>query len=99
MVYRTDAQLKPKLVWSPTEIVAYRPVQDDYLQQLYERAGIPETDPQERGRYLADDFLRLTMTDHDLLMHVAGQKGRPEALNCLEKMAIVKGQERNTYNH
>ena len=57
-----------KIVWTEVERNAYKQIHDSNLAKLYSDSGIPQDDPEERARYLAEEVLPLTATDHDLLM-------------------------------
>lgn len=77
-------------MWTQTETDKYMAMQTQYkpLQDLYENAGLPETEPWARARYLAEDVLCLTMTDHEVVMKTAAIKGKPEGLLLLEGMVL-----------
>ncbi len=81
------------MAWTQRDMQSYRPLKDDYLNKLYTDAKIPENDPEGRAKYLAEDVLGLTMTDHGIVMRTTFEKGRPAALNMLERWAII-GRDR-----
>lgn len=62
------------------------------LQRLYEEHGLPNTDPATRARFLAEDVMQFTMTDHDLVMRTAHEKGRAEGLLQIEDILIANHQ-------
>ena len=74
-------------VWTEEEIGNYRQLEDPTLDSIYEKARL-SNNPEDRAKYLAEEVLDLTMTDHDLIMRTAAQEGRPAALNLLERIAI-----------
>jgi hypothetical protein len=77
-------------MWSEDEIAEYRTVMrtNSYLQATYMMAEIPPNNPEERARFLDEDVLKLTMTDHDLIMRISHDKGRVAGLIRLEDMFI-----------
>ncbi|MAG02484.1 hypothetical protein CMI42_04045 [Candidatus Pacearchaeota archaeon] len=78
------------MTWSNAEISDYKQLGDPILYDLYAKAGIPKTKPEERARFLGEDVLGdgLTMTDHDLISRKAAKDGKPAALNLSEEIAI-----------
>ena len=70
------------------EIEAYRPRPYDPLLRLYEQYSLLLTDPEKRARFLAEDVLRLTMTDPDVVMRLTHTKGKVAALHFLEDMVV-----------
>lgn len=80
------------MVWTDDEIAAYKPLDYPPLNFLYQNWEISRYNPEERARFLAEDVLNLGMTDHDLLMRVAAESGKAEALRLLEEM-VVAGHE------
>ncbi|MBU2052713.1 MAG: hypothetical protein KJ721_00550 [Nanoarchaeota archaeon] len=76
------------MVWTQKEIEGYAPRDNAKLKQLYSDKGLFTEDPESIAKFLAEDYLLLTMTDHDLIMRIASKKGRAYALNILEEMAI-----------
>lgn len=76
-------------LWKTEEIAQYKPRDNVQLKKMYENRGIPKTNPEERARFLAEEVLGLTQTDHDSVMRTAKEKGRAEALNYLEDMFII----------
>nr|MBI4156964.1 hypothetical protein [Candidatus Woesearchaeota archaeon] len=75
-------------IWTQEEINQYRQRESPKLNEMYLEAGILASDPEMRAKYLAEEFLGLTMTDHDLIMRTAKQEGKPKVLNLLEQIAI-----------
>lgn len=51
------------------------------------------TNPEGRARYLAEEVLRLGMSDHEVIMAAVQQRGRPETLNMMEDMVIACHKE------
>jgi len=78
------------MAWTQEEIENYRQVDNSQLTLLYANAGVLRKNPEEKARYLAEDFLELIMTDHGFVMKEASEEGRAAALNMLEEMAIHK---------
>ena len=70
--------------WTPEEVSRYKPLDNIFLNGLYETRGIPATNPESRAEFLAC-MIPLTMTDHDMLM----RRGRNAAINDLESFAIT----------
>ncbi len=83
-------------MWSKLERGKYVSQAKDYepLRKLYEAHGLPETDPEARAKFLAEDVLQVTMTDHDLLMRTASYDGRAASLVLLEDMVIANHKEK-----
>ena len=77
------------MVWTQEEVGGYHQVDNLALTSLYSSAGVGEN-PEKRAEYLAEIFLGLTMSDHEMIMRKAGEEGRPAALNLLEDIAISK---------
>ena len=77
------------MVWTQEEVGGYHQVDNLALTSLYSSAGVGEN-PEERAKYLAESFLGLTMSDHEIIMKKAGEEGRPAALKLLEDIAISK---------
>ena len=77
------------MVWTQEEVKNYHQVDNLALASLYSSAGVGEN-PEKRAEYLAENFLGLTMSDHEIIMKKAGEEGRPAALRLLEDMAISK---------
>tara|TARA_Y100000310_G_C20462336_1_gene705975 strand:- start:145 stop:405 length:261 start_codon:yes stop_codon:yes gene_type:complete len=75
--------------WSQEEINEYVQVENEGLSDLYEKAGIPTSDPEARAKHLLENFLDLTMTDEDLVMSKAKIDGKLAALNLLEELAAI----------
>ncbi|HLD15572.1 MAG TPA: hypothetical protein VJB94_03255 [Candidatus Nanoarchaeia archaeon] len=83
------------MIWTKEEIGSYTPIESKKLVELYEGLGINKYDPEKRAEFLAEK-LQLTMTDHDVIMRTAAEKGKPAALNLLEEMVLAepkKGSE------
>ena len=76
------------MVWTENEIRAYQPRENEKLVELYSKNNLSTEYPESIAKFLAEDYLGLTMTDYDLVMRKATNKGRPVALNFLEDMAI-----------
>lgn len=76
------------MLWTNQEIEAYRPRPYDPLLRLYEQRSLPVTDPEARAKFLAEEVLQLTMTDHDVVMRLAQTKGKIIALHSLEDMVV-----------
>ena len=70
--------------WTKEEILRYEPIDYEPLSRLYKERRLHT--PDARAYFLAEIVLELTMTDHDIVLREAHQKGRPEALNALEKL-------------
>lgn len=77
------------MVWTDSEIREYKPRMYERVQEIYEIAGIPTSNPEERAKYLAEEVLQLTMLDHEALMRKAHKEGRAATLNLLEDMAVA----------
>ena len=81
-------------LWTNEEKRQY--VSRDYpqLRDLYESLEfqklIPANDLEARVKHLAETVLKLTMTDQDLIMRTATEKGRATALNFLEDFVIAQ---------
>lgn len=76
----------PEGVWTEEEVRRYVPRTDQRLIGLYEENDLKR--PEERAKFLSENYLGLTMTDHDVVMSKAAKEGRPAALNFIEDMAI-----------
>ena len=76
------------MTWTDEEIITYQQVNSHILDNIYSEACIPEKNTEERAKYLAENILNLTMTDHDIIMKTAHKKGKPETLNLLEEIVI-----------
>ncbi|NQU78973.1 hypothetical protein HQ545_04355 [Candidatus Woesearchaeota archaeon] len=76
------------MVWTQEETEIYGQIPSPKLDRIYGEAGIPESQPEQRAKYLAEHVLNMGMTDHDLIMRTAKKQGRHVALNMLEKMVI-----------
>jgi len=80
-------------LWTDPEIKQYKQLEYGPLQELYERADIPVTDPEERAVYL----VKLVNNYNPLLLHLAlvqtGADGRPAGLNYLERILIDAHKE------
>ncbi len=70
--------------WTDQEIQKYREIRSMDLGPLYAAAGIDRSHPEERAKYLAEEVLKLTMSDQDALMSIAKDRGKAEALRELE---------------
>ena len=66
---------------------AYAPRECKPLQDLYDKKGI-SGNPEERARYLAEDVLKLSCSDHAYLIRIAKEEGNAAALNFLEELTI-----------
>ena len=77
------------MVWTQEEVESYHQADNLALTSLYSSAGIGKS-PEKRAKYLAESFLGLTMSDHEMIMRKAGEEGRPAALRLLEDIAISK---------
>lgn len=77
------------MVWTKQEIDSYKAIDNPKLDVLYEALGIHKYDPEARAKYLAEDVLKLTMTDHEIVMSRAAEKGKGAALNLLEEMLLA----------
>ena len=85
------------MVWTAEEISAYIPPVTHPLSSLYRMASIDAGDPEKRAQYLAEKVLQLTLTDHDLLMRMAKEKGRVSALQDLEQMFLSCVEGKNHF--
>jgi len=74
--------------WTDEEKADYLEVKDERLGSLYATVRIPVTEPEARARYLSETLLDLGSTDADAIMSIASGKGRPAALQALERIAI-----------
>ncbi len=83
-------------VWTEPDVANYRQIEDPALSSLYEQAGLAEAGPEERARYLVEEFLNLTMTDDSAIMRMAAVQGLPKAMNALEQLALAAAEE-NTH--
>jgi len=72
------------MAWTEQEIKEYGKIRMRELGPLYATAGININNPEERARYLAEDVLKLTMTDQDIIMSIAKERGKAQALKELE---------------
>ena len=72
------------MVWTNEEITAYEPLDYAPLQKLYRDKGLSIYNPEARAKFLVEEVLRLTMTDHDIVMRTAKAEGRASALRLLE---------------
>lgn len=73
-------------VWTEEEVSRYVPRIDQRLVMLYEENDLKN--PEAIAKFLAEDYLGLTMTDHEVVMRKAAKEGLPAALNFMEDMAI-----------
>jgi len=81
------------MLWTDHEIQTYRLGRnsDIDLRILYMQAPggpILNSNPEKRAKYLAENVLHLSLTDHDVIMRLAEEKGRPAALKFLEQLTI-----------
>ncbi|MCK4552617.1 hypothetical protein KAT80_00235 [Candidatus Pacearchaeota archaeon] len=76
------------MVWTRNEIREYQPRDNEKLIKLYRRNNLSTEDPEGIAKFLAENYLGFTMTDHDLVMRKAANEGRPATLNFMEDMAI-----------
>ena len=67
------------MTWTEEEIEKYNEIRLTDVEPLYKDAGIPLDNPEERARYLTEDVLKLTMTDHDVIMSMAKKEGESVA--------------------
>jgi len=75
------------MTWSTSEIQDYLAVRRKELGPVYVAAGIGIIEPEKRAEYLAEQ-LKLTPTDHDVIMRVSLKEGKAKALKLLEDMAV-----------
>ena len=77
------------MVWTRKEKKEYAPIKNSKIRKIYRNAGLVDADPEQRAKYLAETYLSLGMTDHDVIMRTAKEEGRAKALNLLEQMAVA----------
>ncbi len=76
-------------LWTNEEKRQYVPRDYPQLKELYEQAGISINEVERRAQFLAEEVLKLGMTDQDLNMRTASLEGRAAALNQLEDWVIA----------
>jgi hypothetical protein len=68
------------MAWTEKEIKEYKELyntdKDIILRSVYLQAKIPADKPEERTKYLAEHILNLTMTNHDVIMGLAKERGK-----------------------
>jgi len=77
------------MAWTQEEIDEYAMLRKHELGPLYAAAKIPTNEPEKRARYLAEDVLNLTATDHDVIMTMATSQGKAKSLVMLESMVLA----------
>ena len=82
-------------IWTKEEVRNYHPLENKSLSDLYFNVRIPNTNPEERAKYLVEKVLSLTNDEHYVIMLKAKKDGRDAALNSLEDKAIEKIEQSN----
>lgn len=87
------------MIWSPGDIGAYRQVESEKLDKLYEQAGIPANEPEKREKYLLEEYLKLSASDYRFIFAVYekfgyekfnGTSRNVNGLNLLEDIVISR---------
>lgn len=80
------------MVWTAEELRAYG-TGSPKLDSFYAAHQLADKGPEVRARYLAESFLRLNSTDHEVFMRIACDEGNDVSMGLLEKLTIKQLQE------
>ena len=75
--------------WSQKEISEYTQVESNKLDRLYSERNIPINNPESRAEYLAEQVLKLTQIDQEVIIEITRRESKPAALNLLERMFLL----------